>query len=1438
MEHLFMQLFEPLDSLAAQVQQQQDSFAQTLACALLAAGHRPPDWLLPSRAAGPQDLNGKSVVPDLVFTGSRITTPAVNRTIFLPPAVPSTSTRELELPNGYTLPDTNCAALDTDQHEEAQQEQTSLSQELAKTCSGANMFSRIQRSKSRQRYIEDRLHASDQTAKSGSCDGMQDQVHRSKLVDAGSDKTTASSPSIPSGDVTNNAETTSSRPGEENVFSAGQGRSTDFMKCNSGLGNQGVQLDPSLSLALESKIVRADSDAEVGNYSSIRDLPNMPLRDHSRLNVADTVSHIMPESYMLVEPRKLQFDGGEPVCMDTASEQTGQQQGPALESNHLDLNCRSPLSEDPYPTNSSREQQSIAGSMLAGFKSEGVRDQAAKSGSCDGMQDQVHTSKLVDIGSDQTTVSSPSIPCGDVVNNAEITSSCPGQGNVFYASQGMPTDFVKCNRDLGNQRFQLDPSPTLAQDLKILYDDSDAEVGNYCSSGDLPNMPLPDHSGLNVADTMCHIMPETHLLVEPKELQFDGGESVCMDTDSEQTGQQQGSALESNRLDLNGRNPFSEGPYPTSSQDPHSIGRSMLDGFKSEDLRIQAAESGSAHGMQDRMHRSKLVDVESDKNTDDGSEQTGQQQGSALESNHLDLNGRNPSSEDPYPTNTSQDPDSIGRSMLDGFKSQDLRDRAARSGSAHGMQDRVHRSKLVDVESDKNTASTPSTPCGDVANSAETTSTRPGQENSVKSESMVLQGLSTTISSVEQRKTNLQMDEMSSQSVMLNPEIFSGTSSLTVFPSYALDQYGKHVSDPITSIHEKFSYGSSVERDTKLKSEDPMGFLLSGDTIPSQEGDEFVDCNSTMPEFECFDVSVPSDCPTTERTYEVHSDITNKANTLSGMHQQVTTMSEKSTNYLFHGDASEYSESDDDSMMDILSDTTNKANTLSSMHQQVTTISDKATNYLFHSDASQYSESDDDSMMDIFASCGLGISDSFAASDVVASFSSVSNKQESGEKPLTPAVEKYSLGKLSAKVGSISEHMGSIPELSCFRIDEDSDMAEEKEYQVLPESVGDQQHSGRKALNDITGLCQNTENPAFYSIGFMDTGTTGLTTETCSSELKHHSDLMNDCDNKKSREHSASLVKRKGKVSHSLHNRSSKKEVIDNRNQRNTSEANLGKRSKPSNIIANVASFIPLVKPKVPSTTACVKKDIRVKALEAAEAAKRLEEKKRNEREMRKAAAKLEREKLKQEKELKQRQEQEQKKKRDTDMATKKRQRDEEEKREKDRKRRCVEEARKQQKQPMERRHANAEKDAHPKVSDNKELRKNLAEAVKGQVKPFETADLGNKAVQSNNDKVMIVDERPANSGSLVKENIPNNPEESYMMSPFKDSDEEDEEHEEQSRRRRKLVPSWAEKGNLDIILLSNRTLDSTAITEIFTRKCSFNLDHVLPAHATRRGPN
>jgi hypothetical protein len=57
-------------------------------------------------------------------------------------------------------------------------------------------------------------------------------------------------------------------------------------------------------------------------------------------------------------------------------------------------------------------------------------------------------------------------------------------------------------------------------------------------------------------------------------------------------------------------------------------------------------------------------------------------------------------------------------------------------------------------------------------------------------------------------------------------------------------------------------------------------------------------------------------------------------------------------------------------------------------------------------------------------------------------------------------------------------------------------------------------------------------------------------------------------------------------------------------------------------------------------------------------------------------------------------------------------------------------------------------------LQDNKELQKNLVEAVNSKVKPDERIDLGNKAMPSNNE--IAVDGRPASSGSHATENIRN----------------------------------------------------------------------------------
>jgi hypothetical protein len=316
------------------------------------------------------ELNGKPIVPGLAFTGSQITTPAANRNFFLPQAIPNTLIRKLEVSNAYTEPVNNCAALSTlvslddDQHEEPQQEQTSLSKELANTSAEVNMFSRIQRSKSRQKNIENHRCGRDQAANSGSCDGIQDGTNKSKLGAVGSNTKTVTASSRSFGDAANNTKTKSSRPRQGDGSVASQGRLTDLLKCHNNLGSQGNQLDCLLSLALENKIICSD------NNSAARDLKMAPLPDNSELNIGDTTCHAMSETHLLVEPKKLQFDSTESVCMGLTSEQMGRQQESALESDNFGVADQNLLSEDTYPANSSQESHYMDRSSLDGLKSD------------------------------------------------------------------------------------------------------------------------------------------------------------------------------------------------------------------------------------------------------------------------------------------------------------------------------------------------------------------------------------------------------------------------------------------------------------------------------------------------------------------------------------------------------------------------------------------------------------------------------------------------------------------------------------------------------------------------------------------------------------------------------------------------------------------------------------------------------------------------------------------------------------------------------------------------------------------------------------------------------------------------------------------------------------------------------------------------------------
>ncbi|WOK93533.1 hypothetical protein Cni_G02233 [Canna indica] len=451
--------------------------------------------------------------------------------------------------------------------------------------------------------------------------------------------------------------------------------------------------------------------------------------------------------------------------------------------------------------------------------------------------------------------------------------------------------------------------------------------------------------------------------------------------------------------------------------------------------------------------------------------------------------------------------------------------------------------------------------------------------------------------------------------------------------------------------------------------------------------------------------------------------------------------------------------------------------------------------------------------------------------------------------PLTPPIEKSSLRKVSGKSGASSQTLGTNPELVCFRIDENSNTLEDNEISVNVETSEDGICSEgvqvREPLQDVSSLYNKAPTLAPLtktllergSLEFLDPKSCYGTENNIDSSFGSSYPSNSDPDQMEDKENQYLKVNanKERKVVRSLSNRSSESEINVKTAGRNRSEASTQKGCKPSNIISNISSFIPIVRKKQQGTTTKGKKDIKVKALEAAEAAKRLEEKKQNEREMRKAAAKLERERLEQEKQLKQKQLEEEKRKKEADIAARKRQR-EEEKKEKERKRRCVEEARKLQREQDERLHPNKEeKEIRMKTAVGDAKKKGKVQEAKQQLKSEREAAGFKKTelVEPSTTKVIVnLDGMRGIIQDRMSTSKENEGFQSYDISPYKDSDDED--VEEETMRKMKQIPSWARRESLEQILLWQQDLDPV---EIFSRKSSFSLSEVLYPPAARRWP-
>lgn len=221
----------------------------------------------------------------------------------------------------------------------------------------------------------------------------------------------------------------------------------------------------------------------------------------------------------------------------------------------------------------------------------------------------------------------------------------------------------------------------------------------------------------------------------------------------------------------------------------------------------------------------------------------------------------------------------------------------------------------------------------------------------------------------------------------------------------------------------------------------------------------------------------------------------------------------------------------------------------------------------------------------------------------------------------TPPAGKY-CERIQSKSMSSEKLLGSNPELTCFAIEEDPIVDDENEN--ADEDDGSiQEDVGFTEINNcaIGEALLRTEkvlpNPPasisqiekFHHISDLHSSNGEVL-----SSVKQR--LRNYCSNRKSqnggKENQLSSVGSNSieKVSESLQNRFNK-EILSSTSSIKRGSQRLSEKVKRNNIVSNVTSFIPLVQQKQAAAVCKAKRDIKVRALEAAEAAKRLEEKKR-----------------------------------------------------------------------------------------------------------------------------------------------------------------------------------------------------------------------------------
>ncbi|KAI7758335.1 hypothetical protein M8C21_013696, partial [Ambrosia artemisiifolia] len=424
--------------------------------------------------------------------------------------------------------------------------------------------------------------------------------------------------------------------------------------------------------------------------------------------------------------------------------------------------------------------------------------------------------------------------------------------------------------------------------------------------------------------------------------------------------------------------------------------------------------------------------------------------------------------------------------------------------------------------------------------------------------------------------------------------------------------------------------------------------------------------------------------------------------------------------------------------------------------------------------------------------------------------------------------------------GSSEKRLSSNPDLTCFPIEEDPSCNEESEN---AEEVSNEFQENIKVENEISVkvslklIPERTENddevedeihePLRESTEVWSRHANYVPTKSIKYPDRYSSNSVSiEASVPRTRE----KVKHKPKVHHAFKASTYEKE---NRNSsivtRASSRGNLSeisrnkssmrsgiprlsqKEAKRNNIVSNMTSFIPMVQQKQAAAVCTGKRDIKVKALEVAEAAKRREQDKENERKMKKEAMKRERERMEKEnakeRVLNLKKKQEELKKKEADIAARKRLREEEERKQVAKKRKLVSAiAGNTKKSENLRQNRNADENSVKKQGTELRTDKTLASVSLQVESVLENCDASNDF--DDKEKATSIHEKsPVNvgPGKLTSE------ENSYDISPYQCSDDEDDE-EDDDKPNKKFVPSWASKKRVAMVIPLQQKLDPESI--------------------------